>query len=81
MFYRLTFFDEINCVYIPARHRQHSGMNKFDMPTILLEEKTVRKTKPETVLKITHKPSGGTATISVKQLETWALRQLREAIK
>lgn len=58
-------------------------MNKFDLDTVCLEQKVVRKPKapPENVLKITHKPSGGTANISLRQLETWALRQLREAIK
>ncbi len=58
-------------------------MNKFDLETVCLEQKVVRtpKAPPETVLKITHKQSGGTATISLKQLENWAVRQLREAIK
>jgi hypothetical protein len=58
-------------------------MNKFDLDTVCLEQKVVRNQKapPETVLKITHKPSGGTANVSLKQLENWALRQIREAIK
>ena len=52
---------------------------KIEMEAVALEH--VRGAHGVDTIKITHKPSSSEHIIEPKQLENWALRQLRAAIK